>query len=337
MYSGGLDSILSARVIAGEGIEVIALHLYNGFNGPLKREIERGPFTGWTPAPSITAGTEKLGIRLIALDVADEFIEVLHEPRYGYGSAVNPCIDCRIFALQKAREVMESEQAAFVFTGEVLGQRPMSQHRRALELIALRCGLEGRLLRPLSALLLEPTIPERDGIVERSHLHGFSGRSRKPQQELAARYGIDWYPQSGGGCLLTDTSFGAKYRDFLEHSGGRRPDRRDLMSLKTGRHLRLASGIKVIVGRSEAENNYLLQLLGDRCWVFDARDFSGASVFAFDEPCEEDFAGIASICARYGKSSSESTVAVIARKGSLTRQLEVKPAAQKDIEPLLIA
>ena len=336
MYSGGLDSILAAKVIAEEGIEVIALHLYNGFNGSLRRDIERGPTRSWTPEPSIVAGTERLGIKLIALDVADEFIDVLHEPRYGYGSAVNPCIDCRIFALRKAREIMESEQAAFVFTGEVLGQRPMSQYRNALELVARKSGFEGRLLRPLSALLLEPTIPERDGTIDRSRLHGFSGRSRKPQKELAERYGIDWYPNSGGGCLLTDTNYAAKYKDIVEHSDGRKPDKQSLMSLKTGRHLRLAGGVKVIIGRIEAENDYLRQLLGDRCWMFEARDFAGASVFAFDEPREEDFPGIASICARYGKGSAEDTVTVIASKGSLSRELEVKPAVHKDIEPFFI-
>ena len=154
--------------------------------------------------------------------------------------------------------------------------------------------------------------------------------------ELAARYGIDWYPNSGAGCLLTDKNFASKCTDLVDHFGGRKPGRRDLMSLKTGRHLRLASGTKVIVGRTQVENEYLRELLGDTCWMFEARDFVGASAFAFDEPQEQDFPVIASLCARYGKGSAEDAVTVIASKGSISKELNAQPASQKDMEPYFV-
>ncbi|MCE5251385.1 thiamine biosynthesis protein [bacterium] len=332
LYSGGLDSILAARIMIEEGFEVTALHFYTGFNGLLRRDIAHGPSWKWTPPEPVIEGASKLGIRLVPLDVSDEYLSILLKPRYGYGAGANPCIDCRFFILGKAREIMESEGAALVFTGEVLGQRPMSQHKTALGIVERRSGLEGRLLRPLSAKHLDPTIPEREGIVNREHLYAFHGRSRKPQQELAARFGIDWYPDSGGGCVLTDKIFGRKFGDLIEHSGDNSPTRIELLSLKTGRHLRLMSGTKVIIGRTDEENRYLEELLAATCWVFDARDFPGATMFAFGEPPDEELRHIAAICARYGKSMHEDMVAVTAKKGDVIREFSVRPAQQKDIE-----
>lgn len=211
MFSGGLDSILAARIMVIEGFEVIALHFYTGFNDTRARELARGPLGEWTPPPEVADAAQRVGARLLPMDVSGgEYLDLISRPRYGYGSAANPCLDCRAWLLGKARGVMEAEGALLVFTGEVVGQRPMSQHKPALQLVMKRSGLEGRLLRPLSALLLEPTIPEREGIVNRDHLYGFHGRSRRPQQELARKLGIDFYPSSGGGCLLTDPVFGRK-------------------------------------------------------------------------------------------------------------------------------
>ena len=336
MYSGGLDSILASRIIMEEGFEVIALHFYTGFNGVVRRDIKHGPSWKWTPAESVLKGAGKLGIRLVALDVTDDFTDILLKPRYGYGSGANPCIDCRIFNLGKACEIMESEGAAFVFTGEVLGQRPMSQHKSALNLVARKSGLDGRLLRPLSAHHLEPTIPEKEGIVNRDHLFGFQGRSRKPQMELAGKFGIDWYPNAGPGCILTDKAFAGKFDDLKEQIKNRTITALDLMSLKTGRHLRLDTGVKVIVGRTEPENDYLEELLNGECWLFDARDYPGASVFAFGNPVEDDMIRIAAICARYGKGVEQDAVTVIATKGDMTREITVKPALSEDIELFII-
>lgn len=336
MFSGGLDSILSARIMSDEGFEVIALHFYTGFNGKVSRDVARGTEMPWTPEQRVIDAANKLGIRLIPVDVSTEYLDIMLKPRYGYGSAANPCIDCRIFFLEKAREVMEAEEAVLVFTGEVLGQRPMSQHKRQLKLVEKRSGLDGRLLRPLSARLLEPTIPETEGIVNRDHLYEFSGRSRKPQQDLARRYGIDWYPAPGGGCILTDKQFGKKFHDLVSHSVKREITLQDLTSLMTGRHLRLESGRKVIVGRTEVENDFLMKLLAPQCWYFEARDFQGATVFMLDDPDEEDFLKISAITARYGKGEQEESVVVIAKQGDKEKEFVVKPAKHENIEPLLI-
>jgi len=336
MFSGGLDSILAAKIMINEGFEVTALHFYTGFNGKLRCEIPNGPRWKWTTEESVANSADKLGIKLVAMNVSNEYIDIITHPKYSYGSGINPCIDCRIFLLKKARKLMETEQAILVFTGEVLSQRPMSQHRPTLKLIEKKAGLEERLLRPLSAKLLNPTIPEKEGMVNREHLYSFNGRTRKPQQKLAEEFGIDSYPQSAGGCLLTEKSFRLKYFDLINHLKDRDITLRDLNSFKTGRHLRLKSGIKVIVGRNKIENDYLEELLSSEYWLFDAKDFPGAAVFAIDEPSEKDFPEIASICARYSKGLKEEKVAILAKKGNETRELIVKPADHKDIEPLLI-
>ncbi|MFH1422355.1 MAG: hypothetical protein ABIH42_06550, partial [Planctomycetota bacterium] len=308
MFSGGLDSILAAKIMLNEGFEVIALHFYTGFNGKLIHEISKGPNWKWTAAESVVNSAEKLGIKLVEVNISDEYIDIIKHPKYGYGTAVNPCIDCRIFLLRKAREMMEEEQAVLVFSGEVLGQRPMSQQRPTLKLVEKKAGLEGRLLRPLSAKIFEPTIPEIEGIVKREHLYSFSGRTRKPQQKLAEEFGIDLYPQSAGGCILTDKNFGRKYSDLANHLKDPDITLRDFNSIKTGRHLRLESGIKVIAGRNKIENDYLMELLAGEYWLFDTRDFPGAAVFAGGQPSEEDFREIASICARYSKGLKEERI-----------------------------
>ncbi len=337
MFSGGLDSLLAHRIMVREGFEVIAVHFYTGFNGELGREIGHGPGWKWNPPHQVVDAALQLGVRLLPMDVGGEdYLRLLSDPCHGYGSAANPCLDCRIYLLKKAREVMEAEGAVLVFTGEVLGQRPMSQLRPALNMVMKRSGLTGRLLRPLSAKLLDPTIPEEEGIVNRDHLYSFSGRSRKPQQALARELGITEYPASGGGCLLTDPGFGRKFEDLAAHLGDHPLTLRDLNSIKTGRHLRLPNGLKVILGRIEQENNYLEELLRDTAWIFDTVDVPGATAFVPGEPSGDDFERVAAITARYSKARDRETVRVIARRGSETREFTVRPARQAEIEPYLV-
>lgn len=337
MFSGGLDSILAARIMRDEGFEVTALHFYTGFNGSMARIIARGLKEKWSPEQSVVDAAEYLGIKLMPMDVSGEFTDIILNPRYGYGSSANPCIDCRIFLLKKSREIMKAEGAVLVFTGEVLGQRPMSQYRNTLNLVEKRSGLKGRLLRPLSAKLLDPTIPEIEGIVNRDRLYDIQGRSRKRQQELARKFGIDFYPSPGGGCILTARQFGEKFNDLVSHSGGRAVTRKELTSLLTGRHLRLDSGVKVIVGRIEVENDFLFELLAQEYWNFQARDFQGPAVFALDTPEDEDFLKISAITARYGKGIKENKVVVLAKKGEEKREFEVEPASQEETDLLLIS
>jgi tRNA-uridine 2-sulfurtransferase len=336
MFSGGLDSILASRIMVLEGFEVIALHFYTGFSDTHAREIERGPRGSWEPPPEVADAARRVGARLLPMDVnGPEYLDLITHPKHGYGSAANPCLDCRSWLLGKARGIMEETGAVLVFTGEVVGQRPMSQHKPALRLMIKRSGLEGRLLRPLSALLLEPTIPEMEGIVNRDHLYGFSGRSRHPQQELARTLGIDFYPSSGGGCLLTDPIFGRRFHDLIAHPDSE-PSARDFHSLKAGRHLRLPGGLKAVVGRTERENLWLGELFGDEAWAFEACEVPGATVFVLGEPGGEDARLAAAVAAHYGKGRDCDEVTVVARRGEEFREYLVRPASSEEIEPLLI-
>lgn len=338
MYSGGLDSILAAKILADMGLRVIALHFFTGFNDEVARQIERGAGTPWTPRESVTESARKLGIELMPLDISgEEYREIMLNPRFGYGSGANPCIDCRIFLLEHARRIMEREGAILVTTGEVLGQRPMSQHRSALRQTEKRSGLTGRLLRPLSAKLLDPTIPETEGIIDRESLFDIQGRSRKRQQELAVQLGIDSYPSPGGGCVLTAVQFREKFFDLTGHMDKDAVTLRQLTSLLTGRHMRLPDGVKVIVGRNESENDFLEGLLGNDYWRFRARDYQGPVTYALDEPTGDDFRLISAITARYGKGLGEASVVVTADKGADVRDYTVRPATPEATAALLIA
>jgi len=336
LFSGGLDSIIAARTIKEQGFDIVAIHYFTGFNCATQRIVAEGPDWRWTPAKSVIDAADYLGIRLLPMDMSGNYLEVMVDPKYGYGSAGNPCIDCRIFLLNTARGVMEREGADFIFTGEVLGQRPMSQNFNALRLVEKRSGLTGRLLRPLSAKLLEPTIPENEGIVDRGKLFDIQGRSRRRQQELAEQFGIDFYPSSGGGCLLTTPQFGLKFKDLLKNTKKEDITLTVLNSLLAGRHLRLPGGLKVIVGRREEENDFLERLLAGDYWRFLARDFKGPVVFAVGEPSEEEFPLISAITARYGKGRNEQEVAVIADRGGEERLLTVRPASPEETEEILI-
>ena len=243
LLSGGLDSTLAARVVMEQGVGLEALNFMTVFCTCTQR--------GATCLASQKA-VEALGIPLKVLNVSEEYLCVVKNPKHGYGRNMNPCIDCRIFMLKKAKAHMEESGAAFIVTGEVLGQRPMSQRRDAMRLIEREAGLEGLILRPLSAKALPVTVPEKEGWVDREKLLRVQGRSRKPQIELADHYGIHDYPCPAGGCLLTDPGFAKRMKDLMVHD----PDfsLNDVHLLKMGRHFRFSPGAKLIVGRQEEEN-----------------------------------------------------------------------------------
>ena len=238
MISGGLDSALAAKLMLEQGIEVHGLYLSLSW--------------GCCEKDTAQACASQLGIPLMVLGVGDAYLDVLRAPKYGYGSGMNPCVDCRIYMFRLAQRYMEEVGASFVITGEVLGQRPMSQMRRPLELIEAESGLEGLLLRPLSAQLLEPTLPELLGVVDRERLLRIAGRSRQEQIALAGAEGITTYSTPAGGCLLTDQQFAKKTRDLFAHE--ERPTTKDMELLTIGRHFRIGPRAKIIVGRNELEN-----------------------------------------------------------------------------------
>jgi len=250
-----------------------------------------------------------LGVPLTRINCAGEFLEIVKHPRYGYGKNLNPCLDCRILLLRKAGELMREVRALFVATGEVLGERPMSQHREQLLLTEKRADLQRLVLRPLSAKLMEPTIPEEQGIVDREKLLDISGRSRKPQMGLAAKFGIKEYPSPAGGCLLTDPAFSQRLADLMKE----RPDfdLNDAELLRAGRHFRLAPAGRVVVGRDHQDNLVIQSLARSGDFVLLAAHVSGPLTLcrgAFDE---SSLRKAAAITARYGKGRTQPEVEVV--------------------------
>jgi tRNA U34 2-thiouridine synthase MnmA/TrmU len=244
LFSGGLDSILATQLILNQDIEVIAFNVKTPFGIPKKDGLSEAE-----------AAIKQLNVPLKIATVDKEYIRMLRKPKHGYGKNINPCIDCKIFILKQAIKYAKEVSADFLFTGEVLGERPMSQHGPALRTIEKEAGLKGKLLRPLSAKLLPETIAERRGLVDRNRLMAISGRSRKPQFQLAKEFGITTYPSPAGGCLLTCEEYSKKLVDLFEHK--KNVSGADVVLLRFGRHFRFGAN-KIIVGRNEAENKVLL-------------------------------------------------------------------------------
>lgn len=241
--SGGLDSTLAVRLMHDLGTEIIGAH----FTGPFCM-CNRGKQGCVTFAREQAAA---LGIPFKTFALGLQYVDIVVNPKHGYGSGVNPCLDCRIMMLRRARELMEEEGASFVITGEVLGQRPMSQLRRKLDIIEHDSGLKGLILRPLSAAHMPETVPEKAGVIDRGRLLAIKGRGRREQMDLARMLEVGDYPCPAGGCLLTDKNFARRVRDAIAHEG---LSLEDIALLKIGRHFRLPSGAKLVVGRNADEN-----------------------------------------------------------------------------------
>lgn len=300
LLSGGLDSTIAAAMLTRQGIEVQGLTFYTGFcvvehNRRTKTRKRKKPVQN----EALQAGA-MLNLPIEMIDISGPgYLKVLTDPKYGYGSAVNPCIDCRIFMFQRAKEYMKEIGAQFIFTGEVLGQRPMSQRKQPMDVIERDADMEGLLLRPLSAKLLPPTVAEQNGWVDREQLESISGRSRQDQMRLAKEYGIDDYPSPAGGCcFLTDKNFGRRILDFFEYRGKENLTMDDVMLLKMGRHFRLTPDVKVVIGREEGENKFLERYTPGR-WKLETRDVTGPTTLIEGDPTEEDLQLAAGMTARY--------------------------------------
>lgn len=328
LLSGGLDSTLAARIIKDQGIEILGLNFYTGFciTEHRRRVGGRRVQEKNLRNEALRAGAD-LKIPVEFVDISDEYLQMVTAPRYGYGSNVNPCIDCRIYMLRRARELMMEKGAYFIFTGEVLGQRPMSQHLPSLRLIEKESKLDRLILRPLSARLLPVTIPEEKGWVYRDRLFDIQGRSRKRQIALAKELGIKDYPQPAGGCcFLTDENYAERFLDHIKYSKGHSLGKDDILLLAVGRHFRLPEGIKIIVGRDEDENQFLEGYTEGR-WVFRVVDYPGPLVLAYadNELREADLHKIASIAARYSDGKNREEVEVEYSGEGLSNRIKVKP------------
>lgn len=270
-----------------------ALHFTSPFAS--RRDRERGLQAVRT--------AKELGVPLIFREKGNDYLEIIKKPQYGYGKNMNPCIDCRIYMLKVAKTVMEEEGADFVATGEVLGQRPMSQMRHTITLIEHESGLTDLIVRPLSAKLFQPSKAEREGLVDRSKLLDVAGRSRKAQNELATRFGLTEFGHPAGGCLLTDPIYASKLRDLADHDPGFTV--RDIDYLNIGRHFRINDTTKVIVGRDEEENNRLESLSHDPYVFYRPCNFKGPSAVARGTLSDENIIIIAHIMAFFSKHSGD--------------------------------
>jgi hypothetical protein len=249
---------------------------------------------------------------------------------------MNPCVDCRIFMLRKAREIARERDAEVVFTGEVVGQRPMSQYRAALDLIEEQSGLAGRLLRPLSAHHMTPTEAERDGRIDRARLERIHGRSRRGQLAMAERFGIEEFPApSGGCCYLADPNFARRLRDLVRHRGRDAVGVEDILVLKVGRHFRLGPDLKVILGRDETESRFLEER-SEGLWTCRVADGHGALGRVEGDPDPDGRASIASLAARYSARRDEATVEVVLRRREERNSLRVAPAEDRWARSLLL-
>jgi len=318
LMSGGLDSALAAAWTKRLGFEVVGLNLATGF------------CTGQGRCDAVLAQGLALGIPVRLLEVSAEYLEVVKHPKYGRGQGMNPCLDCRIFMLQKAKEVMEEEGASFVVTGEVLGQRPMSQHREALELVAQESGLGERLVRPLSGRLLGPTFPERMGWVKREDWLDIQGRSRQRQLALARELGIPQFTPPGGGCcLLLERAYSKRLRDLIREKGVDALTKDDFALLRYGRHFRLGPKVRVVVGRDETENAALLSFPGDH-HVLEFPDVPGPVALVLGEPSAEELREAAELAARYSDAPKDTPVRVLVRRNEDIREIQVIPWDKDD-------
>lgn len=332
LISGGLDSMLATKVILEQGIHVEGLNFFTGFCVEGHTHAIRKQDQAKLKRNNALWVAEQLGIKLHIIDIVEEYKNIVLNPKHGYGAHLNPCLDCKIFMVGKAKQWMEAENFDFIITGEVIGQRPKSQRKVTMPIIAAESGAEDRLLRPLCAKNLVPTLPEREGWVNRELLHGFSGRSRKPQMHLAQQFAISEYAQPAGGCcFLTDANYASKLADLWQARNKREYELDDIMLLKVGRHLRPKENFKVIIGREEGENNFLE---GYRHQFTHLRMIShpGPLTLIDGEPSAEDLHLAARLVARFSAGRDAENVTIeVASPGGAVMPLTVQPLSAEEV------
>jgi tRNA U34 2-thiouridine synthase MnmA/TrmU len=296
LFSGGLDSMLAAMVLREQGLEVAGVTFITPFYGADRARESAAP----------------LNLPLYEVDLTEKFLPLIYAPPRGFGRYHNPCLDCHILMLREAGAMMAELGFDFLFTGEVLGQRPMSQHKGALNLVARESGYGDLIVRPLSARLLKPTKPELLGWVDRERLLDISGRGRKRQMSLAEKFGITRYPSPAGGCLLTDPGYSARLKELLRHTEA--ASRQELELLKWGRHFRLPGGAKAIVGRTHKENEAIAALTAPGDLVCRVKTFPGPTVLIPGGGGESDAEIAAALAATYSDAPQGAAVTVIAQK-----------------------
>ncbi|UCG11867.1 MAG: tRNA 4-thiouridine(8) synthase ThiI [Deltaproteobacteria bacterium] len=317
LMSGGLDSMLAVKVLMDQGVAMTGITFRTPFFGPGNAQ----------------KAARQLGIPLRVEDIGGVHLEMLKNPVYGYGSQMNPCIDCHALMLGTAGQIMDAEKFDFLCTGEVLGQRPMSQRRDALMAVDKLSGYRGYILRPLSAKLLPKTIPEQRGKVDREQLMDIHGRSRKRQMALAAHYGIEDYPSPGGGCILTKVGFAERLRDLLATEADVKL--KDVELLKWGRHLRLPGGRRLVVGRVHADNVKLQDLAQEEDLLIKVKDIPGPVGFLRAEASAEEVELAAEVVAAYSDATDDTDTVVVC-SGKVDREITVTTRPKEEFRSLLI-
>lgn len=320
MISGGLDSTLAAKLIKDQGIEVIGLCFKSYFFG----------------ADSAIKMAKQIGIPLVVVDFSEEHLNMVKNPKHGHGKNMNPCIDCHAMMMNYSGKLLDEYKADFIITGEVLNQRPMSQNRSALDVVKKESGFSDKILRPMCAKNLTPTIMELDGLVDREKLLDISGRSRKVQMELAEKWGIIDYPSPAGGCKLTEPNFSKRLKDLFYHND--ETSINDIQLLKYGRHMRVSKNAKIISTRTGDEVQYVKKYLTDRDYVFLAEDYNGSMVIVLGNPNKEDIEFAAKVTGRYSKGKDENEISVKygKYKHAFSNSIVVEPAKDIEIEKYLI-
>lgn len=327
LISGGLDSMLATKAVMEQGVHVEGINFYTGFCVEGHTHAIRKNAQNKIKRNNALWVAEQLGIKLHIIDIVEEYKSVVLNPKYGYGANMNPCLDCKIFMVKKAHEWIQQHHFDFIITGEVIGQRPMSQRSATMPVIAHESGADDLLLRPLCARHLPLTKPEREGWVDRERLYNFTGRSRKPQLALAAQWGIEEFAQPAGGCcFLTDANYTDKLKDLWAHRSNRDYELDDIMLLKIGRHLRPRPHFKMIVSREEGETNFLEGYKNQFAWVKTASHSGPLVLLDGQNLTLEDLTLTAQIAARYSKGRSSATVVCkVALAGETWREIEVVP------------
>jgi hypothetical protein len=312
LISGGLDSMLAARLLMEQGVAVTGIAFATPFFGTANAE----------------AAARSVGFPLIVRDLTAPHLLIVKDPPSGYGARMNPCIDCHALMLRIAGDIMDAEGFDLLFTGEVLNERPMSQSLRSLNRVANLSGRRGHVLRPLSARRLEETVPEREGKVDRARLLDLEGRSRRRQFELAARWGITDYPSPAGGCLLTDPNFSRRLKDLLQH--GPEADSHQVALLKIGRHFRIRDGVKAAVGKNLADNKALATLRGPGDLLLRTVGVPGPVMVLSGSADDADIATAAGICARYSDGRA-GQVRIVVESNAGSREFLADPISQTEL------
>lgn len=332
LISGGLDSLLAARAMLEQGIHVEGINFFTGFCVEGHTHAIRKKDKAKPKRNNALWSAEQLGIKLHIIDIVDEYKDVVINPKHGYGANMNPCLDCKVFMVRKAREWMEQHNFDFIITGEVIGQRPMSQRKDLLPVVVRESGADDRLLRPLCAKNLAATLPEREGWVDRDKLYDFHGRGRKPQMALAKEFGFEDYASPAGGCcFLTDKSYSKKLVDLWTAQNEKTYELDDIMLLKVGRHIRPKPNFKLIVSREEGENKFLS---GYRKMFthIETESHPGPLTLIDGDANDEELELASRIVARFSQGRDADSVTVkVTRINGEQKLLEVPPMKSSDI------